>query len=92
MTFEAAMLLEREKNGTGPKRMSRASAFLEAAGMLDAMSGEAWINHRQRLALTKAADRMRDKAVEERKAYDAQQPKPGMSLADVGALHRKIYS
>ena len=67
------MLLEHEKDGTGSKRMARASAFLEAASVLDVMvqNGVAYMTKSARVALLKAADKMRDKAVEERKAHDA---------------------
>lgn len=65
------MLLDHEKDGTGSKRMARASAFLEAAALVD-QSAQWGATKVARLALTRAADSLRDKAVEERKAHDAQ--------------------
>ena len=65
------MLLEHEKNGTGPKRLTRAVAFLEAAGVVErhATRDKEGRPHR---AWQIAADELRDMAVRERMANDAQ--------------------
>lgn len=65
------MLLEHEKDGTGSKRMSRASAFLECASILDGWADRQPTGTRRR-EFTKAADEFRDKAVRERNAHDAE--------------------
>jgi hypothetical protein len=65
------MLLEHEKNGNIPARLARATAFLECASILDRLADHQF-NNVARREFRKAADSFRDKAVEERKAHDAQ--------------------
>lgn len=67
------MLLDSEKNGVGPKRLTRAVAFLEAADVVErhATRDKDGRPHR---AWQIAADELRDMAVRERMAHDAEPP------------------
>lgn len=65
------MLLEHEKDGIGSKRMSRATAFLECAGILDHYA-DLQYTEKGRREFSKAADEFRDKAIRERNAHDAE--------------------
>lgn len=64
------MLLEKEKDGTGSKRMARAVAFLEAAGVVEQHATRSTSGQAQ-AAFRRAADELRDMAVRERNAHDA---------------------
>lgn len=68
------MLSEKEKSGTGPKRLARACAFLEAASHISRQAERA--SRREREMLEALADEMRDLAYAERQAYDRERPPP----------------
>lgn len=65
------MLLDAEKSGAGPRRLTRAVAFLEAATLVERYATRDRDGHSRR-AFAKVADELRDMAVRERNAHDAE--------------------
>lgn len=74
------MLSEKDKSGTGSKRLARACAFLDAASHISQQAQHA--PKRKREMLEALADEMRDLAYLERQAYDRERPKPLGSYRD----------
>lgn len=65
------MLLDAEKSGTGPRRLTRAVAFLEAAFLVERLASRDRDGQPLR-AFVKVADELRDMAVRERDAHDTE--------------------
>lgn len=70
------MLLDKEKAGVGPRRLARATAFLEASRYIDNQAQRAALGLVEREMLYALADEFRDMAMDERRAY-AEERKDG---------------
>lgn len=76
------MLLDKEKDGTGPKRLTRAVAFIEAAGRASQMAIDCG-SKGPRQWLDQLADEFTDMAYKERRAFDDEQARAKREGRDV---------
>jgi hypothetical protein len=65
-----AMLLDSEKDGIGPRRLTRATAYLEAAHAVERLACLPHVTKATYREMIDAADLLRQKATEERSLFD----------------------
>lgn len=76
------MLLDHEKDGIGPRRLTRAVALLEAAGVVSQFECDEK-SVPARIALSKAAEALRQMAISERAAFDAEKLREAKAARDL---------
>jgi len=64
------MLLDAEKDGDGPRRLTRSVAFLEAANEIDRLAGLPHVTKTAYREMISAANLLRQKSLDERAAWD----------------------
>lgn len=64
------MLLDHEKDGNGPRRLTRATTYLEAANEVERLAGMPHVTRTAYREMMSAVDLLRSKSVAEREAWD----------------------